>query len=47
MIEVMWILKALDLKLDRTVRLALWSGEEQGLLKAAAEAHARYRWVPC
>jgi carboxypeptidase Q len=32
MIEVMRILKALDLKLDRTVRLALWSGEEQGLL---------------
>jgi Zn-dependent M28 family amino/carboxypeptidase len=31
MIEVMRILKALDLKLDRTVRLVLWSGEEQGL----------------
>jgi carboxypeptidase Q len=32
MIEVMRILKALNLKLDRTVRIALWSGEEQGLL---------------
>ena len=32
MIEVMRILKALDLRLDRTVRLALWGGEEQGLL---------------
>jgi hypothetical protein len=32
MIEVMRVLKALDLHLDRTVRLALWGGEEQGLL---------------
>jgi len=31
-LEAMRILKALDLKMDRTVRLALWSGEEQGLL---------------
>jgi hypothetical protein len=31
MIEVMRILKTLNLKLDRTVRIALWSGEEQGL----------------
>ena len=31
MIEVMRILKALNLQLDRTVRIALWSGEEQGL----------------
>ena len=36
MIEVMRILKTLDLKMDRTVRLALWSGEEQGLLGSAA-----------
>jgi len=28
--EAMRILKALDLKLDRTVRLGLWDGEEQG-----------------
>ncbi|MBI4873243.1 MAG: M20/M25/M40 family metallo-hydrolase [Acidobacteria bacterium] len=32
MMEAMRILKALDLKMDRTVRLALWGGEEQGLL---------------
>jgi carboxypeptidase Q len=32
----MRILKALDLKMDRTVRIALWSGEEQGLLGSKA-----------
>jgi Zn-dependent M28 family amino/carboxypeptidase len=32
MLEVMRILKTLDLKMDRTVRLALWSAEEAGLL---------------
>jgi hypothetical protein len=31
-LEAMRILKTLNLKLDRTVRLVLWSGEEQGLL---------------
>ncbi|HLG95135.1 MAG TPA: M20/M25/M40 family metallo-hydrolase [Bryobacteraceae bacterium] len=36
MIEVMRILKALNLNLDRTVRIALWSGEEQGLLGSKA-----------
>ena len=36
MIEVMRVLKALDLKLDRTVRITLWSGEEQGLLGSRA-----------
>ncbi|HYL35304.1 MAG TPA: M20/M25/M40 family metallo-hydrolase [Bryobacteraceae bacterium] len=36
MMEVMRILKALNLKLDRTVRIALWSGEEQGLLGSKA-----------
>ncbi len=30
-LEAMRILKAADLKMDRTVRLALWGGEEQGL----------------
>jgi Zn-dependent M28 family amino/carboxypeptidase len=30
MLEALRILKALALPLDRTVRLALWSGEEQG-----------------
>ncbi len=36
MMEVMRILKSLNLKLDRTVRIALWSGEEQGLLGSKA-----------
>ncbi|MBV8820646.1 MAG: M20/M25/M40 family metallo-hydrolase [Acidobacteriaceae bacterium] len=36
MIEVMRILKALNFKMDRTVRIALWSGEEQGLLGSKA-----------
>jgi hypothetical protein len=31
MLEVVRILSTLGLKLDRTVRIALWSGEEQGL----------------
>ena len=36
MIEVMRILKTLNLRLDRTVRLGLWSGEEQGILGSRA-----------
>jgi carboxypeptidase Q len=32
MMEAMRILKALDIKPRRTIRIALWSGEEQGLL---------------
>jgi Zn-dependent M28 family amino/carboxypeptidase len=36
MMEVMRILKQAELKLDRTVRIALWSGEEQGLLGSKA-----------
>ena len=36
MIEVMRILKTLNLRLDRSVRLALWSGEEQGILGSRA-----------
>ncbi len=36
MMEVVRILKALSLKMDRTVRIALWSGEEQGLLGSKA-----------
>lgn len=36
MLEVMRILKKLDLNLDRTVRIALWGGEEQGLLGSKA-----------
>lgn len=36
MIEVLRILKSLDLKLDRTVRMGLWGGEEEGLLGSRA-----------
>lgn len=36
MIEAMRILKALHLKMDRTVRIGLWSGEEQGLFGSRA-----------
>jgi carboxypeptidase Q len=36
MMEVMRILKTLDLELARTVRMVLWSGEEQGLLGSRA-----------
>jgi Zn-dependent M28 family amino/carboxypeptidase len=35
-IEVVRALKALNLNMDRTVRLALWGGEEQGLLGSRA-----------
>ena len=40
--EVMRILKALDLKMARTVRLALWSGEEQGLLGSIAYVRGHF-----
>jgi carboxypeptidase Q len=36
MIEVMRILKNLNLKLDRTVRIGLWGGEEEGLFGSRA-----------
>lgn len=36
MMEVMRILKTLDLQLPRTVRIALWDGEEEGLLGSKA-----------
>jgi carboxypeptidase Q len=36
MIEVMRILQALNLKMDRTVRIGLWTGEEEGLLGSKA-----------
>lgn len=36
MIEAMRILKTLDLKMDRTVRMGLWGGEEEGLLGSRA-----------
>ena len=34
--EVMRLLKSTNLKMDRTVRMALWGGEEEGLLGSAA-----------
>jgi carboxypeptidase Q len=34
--EVMRILKTLNVKMDRTVRMGLWSGEEEGLLGSRA-----------
>ena len=36
MMEAMRMLKTLNLKMDRTVRMALWSAEEQGLLGSRA-----------
>lgn len=42
MIEVMRILKTLNVKLDRTVRIGLWSGEEQGLLGSRAYIKAHF-----
>jgi carboxypeptidase Q len=36
MIEAIRVLKALNLKMDRTVRLGLWGGEEQGLFGSMA-----------
>ena len=36
MIEVMRILQALNLKMDRTIRIGLWTGEEEGLLGSKA-----------
>ncbi len=36
MIEVMRILKALNVSMDRTVRIGLWSGEEEGLYGSEA-----------
>lgn len=42
MMEVMRILKTLNLPMDRTVRIGLWSGEEQGLLGSRAYVKAHY-----
>jgi Zn-dependent M28 family amino/carboxypeptidase len=42
MIEVMRILEALHLRLDRTIRIALWGGEEQGLLGSRAYVKAHF-----
>jgi carboxypeptidase Q len=40
--EAMRILKTTGLRMRRTVRLALWTGEEQGLLGSAAYASAHF-----
>ena len=40
--EAMRILRSLNLKMDRTVRMALWSGEEQGLLGSAAYVNEHF-----
>jgi len=42
LIEAMRILKAIDARPRRTIRMALWGGEEQGLLGARAYANAHY-----
>jgi hypothetical protein len=42
LIEAMRILKAIDAKPRRTIRMALWGGEEQGLLGSRAYAQTHY-----
>ena len=42
MIEAMRILKTLNLPMDRTVRMALWGGEEQGLLGSRAYVNEHF-----
>jgi hypothetical protein len=40
--EAVRLLKSLNLRMDRTVRLALWGGEEEGLLGSAAYVKAHF-----
>ncbi len=40
--EVMRLLKTRNIKMDRTVRMALWGGEEEGLLGSAAYVKAHF-----
>ncbi|HXI01026.1 MAG TPA: M20/M25/M40 family metallo-hydrolase [Sphingobacteriaceae bacterium] len=42
MIEVMRIIKTLDLKPKRTIRIALWDGEEQGLFGSRGYAASHF-----
>jgi hypothetical protein len=46
MMEAMRILKAVGLPMRRTVRIGLWSGEEQGLLGSAAFARQHAAELP-
>ena len=46
MMEAVRILRALDLRLRRTVRIALWSGEEQGLLGSRAYVREHFGPLP-
>jgi carboxypeptidase Q len=45
MLEAMRILKSLDLPMRRTVRIALWTGEEQGLLGSHAYVRQHFGFV--
>lgn len=45
MLEAMRILKTLNLPMKRTVRIALWTGEEQGLLGSRAYVREKYGFV--
>jgi carboxypeptidase Q len=40
--EAVRLLKSLNLKMDRTVRVALWGGEEEGLLGSAAYVKSHF-----
>lgn len=42
MMEVMRVLKTLNLPMDRTVRIGLWSGEEQGLFGSRAYVKSHF-----
>ena len=45
MLEAMRILKALNLPMKRTVRIGLWTGEEQGLLGSRAYVREHFGYV--
>jgi len=45
MLEAMRILKALNLPMKRTVRIGLWTGEEQGLLGSRAYVRQHFGYV--
>jgi hypothetical protein len=44
--EAIRILKALDLRPRRTIRVALWTGEEQGIFGSAAYVKEHFGYVP-